>query len=145
MSEKTPMTLALLKKSDGLVFLGANAGDLAGLLRRIRDDLGAEPPGDYMELLRQSDGAIADGLMIYGSKAHPFDEMEMPDLVTANLDRHEYREDLAGFLLIGERDDDLIAYDVEARDYCLIDRASGDRMSGAPDLHAMISALLQED
>ena len=142
MSGKTPMTLTLLKKSDGLLFLGTNAADLAGLLRRIRDDLGMEPPDDYMDLLRQSDGAIADGLMIYGSKAHPFDGMEMPDLVAANLERHDYREDLAGFLLVGERDDDLVAYDVEAGDYCLIDRASGEKMSGAPDLHAMISALL---
>jgi hypothetical protein len=144
MRENTPMILSLLKKSDGLLFIGANAADLAGLVRRIRDDLGIEPPDDLMDLLRQSDGAIADGLMIYGSKARAFDAMEMPELVVANLDRHEYRDDLAGTLLIGERDDDLIAYDVAAGDYCLIDRASGEKMSRAPDLLAIISALIEE-
>lgn len=143
MSEKTQMILSLLKKSDGLVFLGANAADLASLLRRIRDELRMEPPDDYMELLRQSDGAIADGLMLYGSKAHSFDHMEMPDLVAANLERHDYREDLTGFLLVGERDDDLVAYEAGAGRYCLIDRASGERISTAPDLQAMVSSLLK--
>lgn len=142
MSEKTPMTLDLLKKSDGLLFLGANAADLAGLLLRIRDELGIEPPADYMDLLRQTDGAIADGLTLYGSKPHSFDKMEMPELVAANLERHDYREDLGGFLLVGERDDDFITYDSAGRLYWLIDRASGETMSGTPDLHAMVSVLL---
>jgi|SRR5579859_1929145 len=142
MSEKTPMTLDLLKKSDGLLFIGANAADLAGLLRRIRDDLGVEPPADYMELLRQTDGAIADGLMLYGSRPHPFDEMELPELVSANLERHDYREDLGGFLLVGEHDDDFVAYDSADRLYWLIDRASGEPMSSAADLQTMISGLL---
>lgn len=142
MSEKTPMTLDLLKKSDGLLFLGANSADLVALLHRIRDDLGIEPPAEYMDLLRQTDGAIADGLTLYGSKPHTFDEMEMPELVAANLERHDYRGDLGGFLLIGERDDDFIAYDSAGRVYWLIDRVSGETMSGAPDLHTMISGLL---
>lgn len=144
MSETTPMLLDLLKKSDGLLFLGANAADLAGLLRRIRDDLGVEPPGDYMDLLRHSDGVIADGLTLYGSQPHSFDDMEMPDLVTANLERHDYRQDLAGFLLVGERDDDFVAYEVAGRLYWLIDRVSGDRMSSASDLFSSISGLLQK-
>jgi len=144
MSEKTSKLLDLLKKSDGLLFIGANAGDLAGLLRRIREDLGVEPPGDFMDLLRLSDGAVADGLTLYGSKPHSFDDLEMPELVGANLDRHDYREDLAGFMLVGERDDDFLAYDAAGRLYWLIDRVSGDRMSSAPDLFSLISTLLTE-
>jgi len=136
------MTVDLLKKSDGLLFLGANAGELAALLRRIRDDLGVEPPADYMDLLRHTDGAIADGLMLYGSRPHPFDEMELPELVSANLERHEYHEDLAGFLLVGEHDDDFVAYHPADRLYWLIDRVSGEPMSSAADLQTMLSALL---
>lgn len=136
------MTVNLLKKSDGLLFLGANAAELAGLLRRIRDDLGIEPPADYMDLLRQTDGAIADGLMLYGSRPHPFDDMELPELVSINLERHDYREDLGGFLLIGEHDDDFVAYDAADRRYWLIDRVSGEPMSSAADLQSMVSALL---
>jgi hypothetical protein len=45
-----------LKRSDGLLFLAANAGELAGVLIRAREALGIEPPNDYMALLRQTDG-----------------------------------------------------------------------------------------
>jgi len=132
----------MLKRSDGLLFMAANAAELAGVLRRVRDALGVEPPEDYMALLRQTDGAVADGVMIYGSKNRDFDGLSLPEVVEINLDRREYREDLDGILLIGERDDDFVAYDVEAGGYCLIDRASGEKMSRAPDLQAMIFALL---
>lgn len=136
------MILDLLKKSDGLLFIGANAGELAGLLRRVRADLGVEPPEDFMDLLRQTDGVIADGLMLYGTRPHPFDGMEVPELVSANLDRLDYREDLGGLLLLGEHDDDFVAFDSRDRLYWLIDRASGEPMSSAPDLQAMIFSLL---
>lgn len=140
-ADKLPL-LDMLKRSDGLLFLAANAGELAGLLRRVRDELTIEPPEDYMALLRQTDGAIADGVMIYGSKSRDFDDISLPELVEINLDRQGYREDLGGILLIGERDDDLLAYRPSDRLYWRIDRASGDLTDSAPDLRTLIGGLL---
>jgi hypothetical protein len=134
--------LDMLKRADGLLFLAANAGELAGVLTRIRGELGIEPPEDYMALLRQTDGVIADGVMIYGSKSRDFDDVSLPELVEINLDRHEYREDLGGLLLIGERDDELLAYRPSDRLYWRIDRVSGDLTDSAPDLRGLIGQLL---
>jgi hypothetical protein len=132
----------MLKRSDGLLFLAANAADLAGVLRRVRDDLQIEPPEDYMALLRQTDGAIADGVMIYGSKSRDFDEVSLPELVAINLDRRDYREDIGGILLIGERDDDFLGYRPSDRLYWRIDRVSGDLTESATDLRSLIGGLL---
>ena len=134
--------LDMLKRSDGLLFLAANAGELAGVFKRVRDELTIEPPEDYMALLRETDGAIADGVMIYGSKSRDFDDVSLPELVEINLDRQEYREDLGGLLLIGERDDDLLGYRPSDHLYWRIDRVSGDLTDSAPDLRALIGGLL---
>jgi hypothetical protein len=115
---------------------------LAGVLRRVRDDLQIEPPEDYMALLRQTDGAIADGVMIYGSKSRDFDEVSLPELVAINLDRRDYREDIGGILLIGERDDDFLGYRPSDRLYWRIDRVSGDLTESATDLRSLIGGLL---
>jgi hypothetical protein len=138
---KLPL-LDMLKRSDGLLFLAANAADLAGVLRRVREDLGCEPPGDYMALLRQTDGAVADGVMIYGSKSRDFDDVSVPELVEVNLERQSYREDLGGILLIGERDDEFLGYRPADGFYWRIDRASGDLTDSAPDLRALVAPLL---
>src|SRR5579859_6047958 len=134
--------LDMLKRSDGLLFIAANAADLAGILKRVRDALGLEPPEDYMALLRQTDGAIADGVMIYGSKSRDFDDVSLPELVEINLERHDYREDLGGILLIGERDDDFLGYRPSDRLYWRIDRVSGELTDSAPDLRSLIGGLL---
>ena len=139
--EKLPL-LDMLKRSDGLLFLAANAADLAGVLRRVRGDLGMVPPDDYMDLLRQSDGAVADGVMLYGSKRRAFDDVSVPELVEANLERHDYREDLGGVLLVGERDDELLGYCSADGLYWRIDRVSGDFTDCAPDLRTLLGGLL---
>ena len=135
--------LDLLKRSDGLLFLPANAGDLAGVLRRVRDEIGLEPPDDYMALLRETDGVVADGVMIYGSKERRFDDVEMPELVDINLQRREYRDDLSDMLLLGERDDDFIGYRASDKRYGRIDRASGDFSDEAGDLRSLLVLLLR--
>lgn len=140
-AEKLPL-VDMLKRSDGLLFPAANAADLAGVLRRVRDDLGFEPPEDYMALLRQTDGAVADGVMIYGSKRRDFDDVSLPDLVEINQERLAYREDLGGILLIGERDDEFLGYRPADGVYWRIDRASGDLTDSAPDLRALVAPLL---
>jgi len=142
MSTENLSLLDMLKRSDGLLFLPANAADLAGVLRRIRDDIGLEPPDDYMELLRQSDGAVADGVMIYGSKRRDFDDVKVPELVEINLERLDYREDLSGILLIGERDDELLGYRPADGLYWRIDRVSGDLIDCASSLRALVGGLL---
>jgi len=143
MSEESPTLLEMLKRSDGLLFLPANAGDLAGVLRRSRDGLGLEPPDDYMAFLRLTDGAVADGLLLYGSKEHRFDDFEMPELVEINLQRRDYRDDLADVLLVGEAGDDFLAFRRSDRRYWRIERVSGDLLDDAPDLNALVRIALR--
>jgi hypothetical protein len=142
MSAEKLSLLDMLGRSDGLLFGAANAGELAGVLKRVRDDLGMEPPEDYMALLRQTDGVVADGVMIYGSKSHDVDDVSLPELVEINRERAEYREDLGGLLLIGERDDDFLGYRPSDRLYWRIDRASGELTDCASDLRRLVGGLL---
>jgi hypothetical protein len=136
---------ALFTAADGLLFPPAHAGDLAALLQRARRDLKIDPPDDYMAFLRQSDGAVADGLMLYGSRRQRAGEVELPELVDINLRRRAYRDDADALLQLGEFDDDLIVFRSAEGDFCCVDRPSGDCHRPAAGLRQLVEALIGAD
>jgi hypothetical protein len=129
----------LLQDADARLFPGANAGELVSLLQRLRRDLKLEPPDDYMEFLRHSDGMVADGLMLYGTRTRQIDDAEMPELVEINLQRRSYRDDLDDVLQLGEIDDDIVGFHPADRHYWRIERISGECLEKFDDLQALVT------
>jgi hypothetical protein len=139
---ETVAVLDLLKAADASLFPAADSGELVSLLQRVRTDLRLEPPPEYMAFLRQTDGAVADGLMLYGAKARLIDDAEMPALVEINLRRRAYREDLADLLQLGEIDDDIVGFHPSDRQYWRIDRTSGECQEKSGSLRDMVARLM---
>ncbi len=137
----TESVLELLKQADAALFPPVDSAGLVNLLQRVRQDLKLEPPPDYMAFLRQSDGAIADGLMLYGCQSRQVDSAEMPALIDINLSRRAYRDDLAHLLQLGEIDDDIVGFDQQDQLYWRIDRSSGECQATAVDLRSLVSQL----
>ena len=142
MNNEITFLLQRLKGADSALFPAADTIDLTELVRRARNELGFDPPPDYMEFLRGSDGAAAEGVLLYGARSHVVDGVDLPGVIETNLERRAYRGDLEGVILVGEFDDDFIAFDRQKGGYCRIDRASGDRHHPTDDLGRMVADLL---
>jgi hypothetical protein len=138
----TAKVIELLRKSEASLFPAADSGALVTLLQRARADLGLEPPADYMAFLRHSDGAVANGLMLYGSTEHRVEDLDVPALIDINLSRRAYRDDLADLLQLGEIDDDIVGFSNHDQLYWRIDRLSGDCQEKAADLQELLSRTL---
>jgi len=131
-----------LQGADARLFPAANAGDLVSLLQRVRRDLKLEPPDDFMEFLRHSNGLLVNGLMLYGTEARRIDDAEMPELVEINLQRRSYRDDLGDVLQLGEIDDDIVGFVPADRHYWRIERISGERQEKFDNLQALLTRLV---
>lgn len=134
--------MEILRGAEASLFPAADVGELVALLQRVRTDLNLDPPEDYMVFLRQTDGAIADGLMLYGSQARQIDDAEMPGLVDINLRRRAYRDDLTGLLQLGEIDDDIVGFQPADKHYWRIDRSSGECQDKSASLRDLVARLV---
>lgn len=137
--------LQLLREAEASLFPPVDSASLVALLQRVRHDLKLEPPPDYMAFLRQSDGAIVDGLMLYGCLSRQVNATDMPALVEINLSRRAYREDLADLLQLGEIDDDIVGFHQQDQLYWRIDRSSGECQERAADLRSLVAEVISSD
>jgi len=135
----------LLKRADASLFPAADSAELVALLQSARADLSLDPPSDYMAFLRQSDGAVADGLMLYGIKSRKVEDAEMPALIEINLRRRAYREDLVDLIQLGEIDDDIVGFHPKDQQYWLIDRSSGECQEKSGNLKELVEKLIAHD
>ena len=133
----------VLKNAEASLFPAADSMELVTLLQRVRADLKLEPPEDYMAFLRLSDGAVADGLMLYGTTQRQIEGgADMPALIEINLSRRAYRDDLTDLLQLGEVDDDIVGFHQGEGSYWRIDRVSGDCQDKAASLKDLIEGAL---
>jgi hypothetical protein len=135
--------IALFQSAEGISFPAANGATLAALIQKSRSELGLEPPDEYMSLLHQTDGVVANGLMIYGTVARSIDDIEMPEVIAINQQRRSYDDAYKPFFQIGEIDDDIIAYHAAERVFGRIDRASGELCERAENLFSLIAPVLK--
>lgn len=92
---------------------------LAVLQQRSRAELNADPPEEYLNFLRVTDGLNWDGLFLYGTDDNPKNSF-----VEQNLDWRSY-EKHNSYLIFGDGDISLYAYNLIEKRYELQDRSSG--------------------
>ncbi len=138
------MVIEILKTAEASLFPAADSAALVALLQRSRRDLRLDPPDDYMLFLRQSDGAIVDGLMLYGSARHRIGDAEIPELIEINLRRRAYRDDLNNLIQLGEVDDDIVGFNSGLGRYWRVDRTSGDCQDECASLQELVRSVLQK-
>jgi hypothetical protein len=133
----------MISRCDGGWFPPAHPHVIAHLAETARQLLGSELPEDYLALLAVSDGAMADGLLIYPSSRHHTASGEVPGLVEINLSRRAYRSGLDDFVMLGEYDDDFVVYRSDHSRFAHVDRLSLTCYTWEPCLLDLVCKLLR--
>lgn len=81
------------------------------------------PPSDYLHFLTITDGMMWNGLRFFGVRAQDrgLKAYTYPNLLDVNMDYKE-RGRTCPFLIIGEKEEDLIVYSPKEKNYQLLDR-----------------------
>jgi hypothetical protein len=139
----------LFESVGGATLPPADTGQLADLVRQMRDRLGVEPPNAYMAFLRQTNGAMFNGLVIYGTRTITEEgEVVAPDIVNANELRRGYAPRFGNTLILGEVDDEFLLFrpgDSAAPEvFQAVDRLSGDAFLDAATFGELIATVIYE-
>lgn len=135
-----------LRRDGGAVRAGATAAGIEAMAGRLAERFGVVVPDDHRAFLGITDGLGWNGLYLYGTTPCRLTgaeegEADCPDLEQANAARREYKP-LDGLLLVGEVDDDFLAYDGAAGCYATLDRVSLDRFETFATLPDMVAAVV---
>lgn len=112
-----------LYKANARVFKPVSETDLRALRMKMAKEKMPALPSDYLQFLTLTDGLMYNGLRFFGAKDH---EREMlsytyPSLFTVNQDFYQ-RNRRKDFLIIGEKDEDLLVYLPKQKMYQLVDK-----------------------
>ena len=112
-----------LYKANARVFKPVSETDLRALRMKMAKEKMPALPSDYLQFLTLTDGLMYNGLRFFGVKDH---EREMlsytyPSLFTLNQDFYQ-RNRRKDFLIIGEKDEDLLVYLPKQKMYQLVDK-----------------------
>src|SRR5215212_4390572 len=118
---------------------------LAQLRRRVREELGAELPGEYAAFLRAQDGLNHNGLFIYASETAPVvgsTHATIQGIVEANLG---WRDDerFLEYLALGEGNMDVYVRHVPTGEYHVVDRVPGNLIERYCSFDQLIAAALK--
>jgi len=103
--------------------------DITRLQREVKKKLHAELPPEFTSFLRLTDGLDYDGLVIFGHKTQPIagcEKRALDGVVEANR-RLRDNEELKAFLVLGESEDSLYAFDPKAARFVTLDNGSLER------------------
>lgn len=115
---------------------------LARLRRRVREELGAELPDEYVELLREQDGLNYNGLFIYASETTPIvgaRDASIQGIVEANLGWRDI-ESMNVYLVFGDGNMDLYARHLPTGEYHVLDRVPGNLIETHPSFELLMAA-----
>lgn len=118
---------------------------LESLKQRAREELGAEVPEEYADLLRTQDGLNHNGLFIYASETSPVAggaNATIEGFVEANLG---WRDDefFRDYLVFGEGNMDLYVRHRPTGQYQVLDRTPGNLIETHPSFEQLIAAALK--
>ena len=122
--------LTKLSQKTALTFPPTKQDKMAKLrMNMVRNKL-PPLPADYIKFLQQTDGLSWNGIRFFGVEEHdrPQRSYTFPSLLKVNLDFAK-RNRPVSYLILGDKDEDLIVYDERQDVYCLVDK-----MDLLPDL-----------
>ena len=115
---------------------------LALLRRRVREELGAELPDEYLAFLREQDGLNYNGLFVYASETTPIvcvRDASIQGIVEANLGWRDV-ETMRDYLVFGDGNMDLYARHLPTGEYHVLDRVPGNLIETHPSFELMMVA-----
>ncbi len=120
----------------------ADKDALAKLDAALEEEFGVGLPADVEQFLGLMDGAEWNGLVVYATSA-------ATDPIPAFLDRNLHFDATAGeamdsLLIVGQVDDELLAFDVDTLEYLQLDRSSMEAIARFPSLETLIARVLEE-
>ena len=97
--------------------------DLRALRMQMAKDKMIPLPPDYLQFLTLTDGLLYNGLRFFGVKTHEREQSNysFPSLLEVNKDFYS-RNRRNDFLIIGEKDEDLLIYSPDKRTYQITDK-----------------------
>ncbi len=118
--------------------LPADADDLDEVMEALIAENLPLPPAAWTDLLAAADGAMWNGLQLFGvtALADPITGFTLPDLVDANLE--EPQADTT--LLLGQRDGERLVFRWADRRYAVVGRSGGDERLSGTDPIAILTA-----
>jgi hypothetical protein len=115
---------------------------LAVLRRRVREDLGAELPEEYVAFLREQNGLNFNGLFIYASETTSIvgtRDASIQGIVDANLGWRDV-ESMRVYLVFGDGNMDLYARHLPTGEYHVLDRVPGNLIETHPSFELLMAA-----
>lgn len=119
----------------------ATGDDVAKLVKRSREELGAAPPEQYLEFLRGENGMNHNGLFVFGTSTLPLagnPDIALQGFVEANLAWRDSPE-LNSYVFFGEGNMDLYGLHLETGEFRVINRVPTDNVE---ERHASFDMLL---
>ena len=97
--------------------------DLRALRMQMAKDKMIPLPSDYIQFLMLTDGLVYNGLRFFGVKAHEREQANysFPSLLDVNKDFYS-RNRRSDFLIVGEKDEDLLIYSPSQKTYQITDK-----------------------
>ena len=123
MPEMLKRILETLKKDDGVFFPPVDDRSLRFVASMLSSHHFPMIPKDYIELLKQTDGLVWNGIELYGTRANDRETMgyTLPGLIEANLEYANVPQ-MRGKLLLGRASEELFVYDTTDQKYHILDR-----------------------
>ena len=117
---------------------------IQALVERAKEELHTEPPVDYLNFLKLTNGLDWNGVVIYASDTVPIvghPDRPIPDLVEMNLN---YREDprFDDLLVLGSNGMDLYTYRIAKGAYEIIDEVPHDLVETVPTFDELMTNAL---
>jgi len=125
------LTLIAKKKSEEGRYLpgGIDEVELSVFLNLCKAELGCEPPQDYLEFLKIHNGLTVEGVFVYSTKRLPIVGSTATTLafVEMNVISRDV-EELRGFLVFGDSDQDEYVLDLSTGMYQVRDKQAFDNV-----------------
>ena len=114
------------------------------LLDRAREELHTEPPAEYLDFLRLTNGLDWNGVVIYASETVPIvghPDRHISDLLEMNLN---YRDDprFEDLLVLGSNGMDIYAYRISKGIYEIIDEVPHELVETIPTFDELMTKIL---
>lgn len=102
---------------------GIDEVELSVFLNSCKAELGDEPPQDYLEFLKVHNGLTVEGVFVYSTKRLPIVESTAKTLVFVEMNVISRDvEELKGFLVFGDSDQDEYVLDLSTGMYQVRDK-----------------------